>query len=292
MQLSEKPVVTVGIPVFNGDKFLHKRLDSILSQSFKNFQIIISDNASQDKTQEICEEYARKDSRILYTRQESNMGALKNFQFVLDNAESEFFVWAAVDDIWDENFLSKNIAILQSRDEVVGSVSNVKPYGNNDKKVQNQSLLKKKLIPKGPSEMHSISGAFEQRIRFYLKNSSCSVIYAVFRTDELKKGFITKLFLGNDWAINLSMLKFGDIHVVNEDLLFKFSQGVSTNDIFSLSRSFNKSFFGQIMPWSQFTVWCARNLGMKVFLKNLDYFFVLNYKGFMAQMAALKSKSK
>ena len=83
MQLSEKPVVTVGIPVFNGDKFLHKRLDSILSQSFKNFQIIISDNASQDKTQEICEEYARKDSRILYTRQESNMGALKNFQFVL-----------------------------------------------------------------------------------------------------------------------------------------------------------------------------------------------------------------
>ena len=107
-------IVSIGLPIHNGEFFLKKRIDSILNQTFKNFELIISDNASSDETRKICEEYAKQDSRIQYIHQKKNIGALQNFKFVLQNAIGKYFVWAAVDDLWESTFLSKNIEILES----------------------------------------------------------------------------------------------------------------------------------------------------------------------------------
>lgn len=97
--------VSIGMPVFNGEKYIREALDSLLTQTFTDFELIISDNASTDDTQAICEEYSRRDPRILYTRQIENMGILFNFQFVLDKAKGEYFMWAAADDRWDANWI-------------------------------------------------------------------------------------------------------------------------------------------------------------------------------------------
>ena len=94
------------MPVFNGEKFIKNAIDSILSQTFKNFELIISDNASTDSTSKICEEYALKDNRIRYFRQSQNFGAVKNFQFVLEQAKCEYFMWTAADDIRHKLFLA------------------------------------------------------------------------------------------------------------------------------------------------------------------------------------------
>lgn len=100
-----RPVVSIGMPVYNGAKYIHEALDSLLAQTFTDFELVISDNASTDDTQAICEEYTRRDLRIRYVRQMVNKGALANFQFVLDQARGKFFMWAAADDRWDNNWI-------------------------------------------------------------------------------------------------------------------------------------------------------------------------------------------
>lgn len=99
------PVVSIGMPVYNGGRFIREALDSLLAQTFTDFELIISDNASIDATELICRNYAEQDPRIRYMRQQKNIGALPNFQFVLNEARGEYFMWAACDDKWDRNWV-------------------------------------------------------------------------------------------------------------------------------------------------------------------------------------------
>lgn len=99
------PKVSIGLPVFNGESFLHESLNSLLGQTCEDFEIIVSDNASTDSTANIIAEYKALDSRIRYVRQPQNIGASENFLFVLSQARAELFMWASHDDIWEENWL-------------------------------------------------------------------------------------------------------------------------------------------------------------------------------------------
>jgi len=112
------PRVSIGMPVYNGERFISKALDSLLGQTFSDFELIISDNASTDGTAEICRDYERRDSRIRYIRQSKNKGALFNFKFVLSRAVGPYFMWAAVDDIWDRNFLRQCVNCLDSKPDI------------------------------------------------------------------------------------------------------------------------------------------------------------------------------
>jgi glycosyltransferase involved in cell wall biosynthesis len=112
-----RPAVSIGMPVYNGEIFIREALDSLLAQTFANFELIISDNTSTDATESICRNYAEQDSRVRYIRQQENRGALPNFQFVLNEARGEYFMWAACDDKWDRNW----ITLLCNRLEVTES---------------------------------------------------------------------------------------------------------------------------------------------------------------------------
>ena len=83
----QKTKVTVGIPTYNNEKFIRKAIDSVLSQTFSDFELIISDDASTDSTPTICDEYKHKDDRIHFIRQEENKGAQWNFSFLVDQAK-------------------------------------------------------------------------------------------------------------------------------------------------------------------------------------------------------------
>jgi glycosyltransferase involved in cell wall biosynthesis len=102
---SQIPTVSIGMPVYNGESYIREALDSLLAQTFSDFELLISDNASTDGTQAICETYARKDRRIRYVRQNNNLGAGRNFEYVLDHAHGKYFMWAAHDDMWASNWL-------------------------------------------------------------------------------------------------------------------------------------------------------------------------------------------
>lgn len=107
------PKVSIGMPVYNGESFIHEALNSLLAQSFADFELIISDNGSTDATEAICKEYAAKDTRIRYVRQSENRGAFANFQFVLDEAVGEYFMWAAADDRWSNLFINTCVSALE-----------------------------------------------------------------------------------------------------------------------------------------------------------------------------------
>lgn len=122
--IRQDKLVSIGMPVYNGEEFLRQALDSLLSQSYKNFELIISDNASLDDTPKICEEYIAKDRRIRYVRQIRQIGGVNNFEFVLKQTRGEYFMWAAHDDVWDSRFIEECIERFSTNKGVIMVFSN------------------------------------------------------------------------------------------------------------------------------------------------------------------------
>ena len=103
------------MPVYNGEKYIREALDSLLEQTFTDFELVISDNASTDGTEGICREYAVKDARIRYVRQPENRGWQFNFKFVLDEARGEYFMWMAYDDMTSSNdYLATLVNVIKN----------------------------------------------------------------------------------------------------------------------------------------------------------------------------------
>ncbi len=115
----QQPRVSIGMPVHNGERYLRAALDAILGQTFSDFELIISDNASTDGTETICREYADRDQRIRYSRQERNLGAAANFNFVFAQARGEYFKWASYDDLLAPTFLEYCVAVLDQGPQYV-----------------------------------------------------------------------------------------------------------------------------------------------------------------------------
>jgi glycosyltransferase involved in cell wall biosynthesis len=100
-----KPRVSLGMPVYNGERYLEKTFDSVLAQTYKDFELVISDNGSTDRTQAICERYAKMDSRVKYHRNSKNIGIAPNFNRVYELSPSEYFKWTDYDDLLAPEFL-------------------------------------------------------------------------------------------------------------------------------------------------------------------------------------------
>jgi glycosyltransferase involved in cell wall biosynthesis len=113
------PKLSIGIPVFNGEEFLPELLDSLLRQTFRDFEIVICDNASSDRTQDICRDYARIDSRVRYTCNERNLGANPNHNRVFDLSTAPLFKWAAHDDLYHHDYLEACVRLLDENPDVV-----------------------------------------------------------------------------------------------------------------------------------------------------------------------------
>lgn len=110
--------ITIGMPVFNDVDFIELSLKSILAQSYKDFHLIISDDGSSDGSRAICEQYAAIDNRITYIRQPKNLGISRNMEFLLSQADTPYFMWAADDDLWENGFVEKLIMLLNQSKEV------------------------------------------------------------------------------------------------------------------------------------------------------------------------------
>lgn len=115
----KKPLVSIGMPLYNEERYLRQMLDSLISQDYENFELIISDNASSDSTPQICQEYAAKDERVRYHRNETNIGASANFKKVFQLSQGDYFAWVAGHDLWHSTFLSRCLEIFLQDESVV-----------------------------------------------------------------------------------------------------------------------------------------------------------------------------
>ena len=125
--LTVEPLVSVGIPTYNRPDGLRRTLECITGQTYKNLEIIVSDNCSPGtEIEEVVREFMARDSRIQYYRQGENKGPMFNFNFVLEKATGEYFLWAADDDIHERDFISSLADPLENDPEVLGAMCNVK----------------------------------------------------------------------------------------------------------------------------------------------------------------------
>ncbi len=115
----QPPSVSIGLPVYNGERYLAKALEAILSQTYQDFEVLISDNASSDRTAEICEAFVKRDTRIRYCRNGSNVGAARNFNAVFQRSQGRYFRWATADDLFPPESLERCVSALDSHPEAV-----------------------------------------------------------------------------------------------------------------------------------------------------------------------------
>ncbi len=117
--MSRVPRLSIGLPVYNGEKYVSESIEALLGQTYEDFELIISDNASTDGTAEICRRYERLDSRVRYLRQQRNIGAAPNQGFLLTQARGELFKWAAADDLYARDLIKRCVEVLDAYPDVI-----------------------------------------------------------------------------------------------------------------------------------------------------------------------------
>jgi glycosyltransferase involved in cell wall biosynthesis len=117
--MSTVPRLSIGLPVYNGSRYVAESIEALLGQTFEDFELIISDNASTDDTGDICRRYAKQDSRVRYFRQQRNVGLAPNHNFCVGQARGELFKWGAADDLYARDLLEKCVAALDEHPRVV-----------------------------------------------------------------------------------------------------------------------------------------------------------------------------
>lgn len=117
--MSDYPIASIGMPIFNEKRFLRSTLESLVTQDYPNLELIISDNASTDGTSEIAQEFASGYPWIRYHRFETNQGPAVNFKYVLDQSRGKYFLWAAGHDLWSPNYISSCVSQLEKRPQAV-----------------------------------------------------------------------------------------------------------------------------------------------------------------------------
>lgn len=141
-----QPMVSIGLPVYNGQKHVRQAIQSLLAQEYRRFELIVSDNASTDGTWDILTRLADGDARLRLIRQSRNIGAHENFRTVLQAAHHDLFMWAAHDDLWEPAFIGEMVSLLkQNPDAVMAfcSIDNVADDGTSVLRYDFQDLAAK-----------------------------------------------------------------------------------------------------------------------------------------------------
>ena len=204
-----RPMVSIGLPVYNGEAYLRQVLDSVLAQTFSEFDLVISDNASTDGTEAICREYAAADPRIRYHRQVRNRGVTWNFRQAVLLSSGKYFLWTSHDDLLAPNYVERCVEVLESDPSVVLCYSNsiyMDEAGN-------------RFEPKQQLEFDQLRP--HQRFRRLIGlNHSCVALFGVIRLDVLKKTSIHGDFSDGDRCALVELGLHGNYHRIAEPLFF------------------------------------------------------------------------
>jgi len=204
-----KPKVSVGLPVYNGQEFLERALECILGQDFEDFELIISDNASVDETSDICRSYAAKDKRILYSRNDFNIGAARNYNKVFHAAKGKYFKWATHDDECRESMLRRCVEYLDNSSSVVTMV-----YARGELiDAKGQTILA------GLDQIESRDPRPYMRLaRILWSLNYCDPIFGLIKTNVLEKTQLIGGFFGADNVLLGDLAMRGEIHELDEVL--------------------------------------------------------------------------
>jgi glycosyltransferase involved in cell wall biosynthesis len=175
--------ISVGMPVYNGEPYLEQAIRATLDQTFEDFELIISDNASSDRTEEICRDFASQDSRIIYIRNDKNIGAANNYNQLFHKSSGEYFRWFNADDLCSNKLHELCLIALE------GNPLAIMSYGKTD--IIDESG---NLIEHYEDNLNLLQDSAKERFLYYLKKPGLTnAIYGLIRRSVLEN---TKL-MGN-----------------------------------------------------------------------------------------------
>jgi len=204
------PRLTIGLPVYNGERFLSQSLDALLAQTFEDFELIISDNASTDSTADVCADYALRDPRIRYVRQAVNIGSAPNHNAVLAMARGEYFKWASDDDLYGPTLLASCVAELDARPEAVLCHAWEAFIGEDSTTIQPVTYRLQTAHPRA-----------SVRLRSLLYDSGGDDIYGVIRTAVLRRNARHGSYHHADRTFVAALALHGPFHQVPEVLYLR-----------------------------------------------------------------------
>ena len=203
-----KPKVSIGLPVYNGEDFLEEAVDSILAQTYADLELVISDNASTDGTERICQDFAARDSRVRYYRSDENLGASWNFNRVFELANGDYFKWAAHDDRCEPEYLERCVEVLDENPEIVL----VFPRSR-------RITLDGQLHPSQRYGLHEDAPTPWERFRFLIwVEHNCVLIFGLIRSNVLKKTPLIGSYLGSDRVLIAELSLHGPFRELQEEL--------------------------------------------------------------------------
>jgi glycosyltransferase involved in cell wall biosynthesis len=203
------PLVSIGLPVYNAERYLKLALDSLVAQDYPNFELIISDNASTDSTEKICRAYAERDARVHYQRAEQNMGAIWNFNRVFELAHGEYFMWAAHDDLHEPSYLSTCVAVLDASPEAVLCCTDIRFIDEEGHEIQ---------VPPHVAGSRPVGRTAHERVRQIARACNWYDIYGLARTSALAKTRRAIPTWGFDVVVVLELCLRGPVLLVPEPL--------------------------------------------------------------------------
>lgn len=207
----QSPRVSIGLPLFNGQNYLATALDSLLAQTYQDFELIISDNGSTDKSKEICETYAEQDPRIRYYRSQENRGATWNYNYVFQLAQGEYFKWAAHDDLCAPEYLARCVEVLDRQPEVVLCFPKTVIIDEDGYPVEEY-----------PNRLNLRSPQPHRRLQAFLRGPGlCNPVFGLMRIKALATTSLIESYVDSDRILLAQLALRGQFYEVPEPLFFR-----------------------------------------------------------------------
>lgn len=206
------PLVSIGLPVFNGAPYVGGALEALLRQDHQRLELIVSDNASTDDTESICRDLAARDERVRYHRNPENLGPGANFLRVLSLARGDYFMWAAHDDLWEPRFVSALLACLERDPGLLLAMSRYDRFSH--------VTEERGTVPaEGYPALSGANAVFDNCVA-YLRKGAAELIYGLFRTEVLRRTRVTQREPFDWWDVCLinEVCTLGRVHLLSEVL--------------------------------------------------------------------------
>jgi glycosyltransferase involved in cell wall biosynthesis len=204
------PLVSIGFPVYNGERYMAQALDSLLGQELTDFELIISDNASEDATREIALDYAARDDRVRYHRNQRNLGLARNFNRVFELSSGRYFKWAAHDD-WHGKESLRVCADVLERDPSAVLCATAVAIVDEDGRVFSEWYPSLDLRSRDPRvRLH--------RMLWY--TGETHALFALMRADALRRTRLMRSYVGSDRVLLSELALAGSMREIPQVLHF------------------------------------------------------------------------
>ena len=220
--------VSIGLPVFNGEKYVAKAIQSVLSQTFEDWELVISDNDSADATESICRGFANVDSRIQYSRSSRNNGAAWNFNEVFHRSHGEYFRWLSHDDFLMPKAIERSVEVLAQEPDVVACSTatgalDKEGYRILDNCDGNIDLRCQGLSKESETDRRTLIGQSNASDRYrgvLLYSRRCNEIYSLVRRSVMARTQLHPTYCGGEKVLLAELALSGPIFEIPELLFF------------------------------------------------------------------------